>query len=264
MDLKRFSNSSVEVAAFRRQSFSLVELLITIAIIAILAALLLPALNSARDRARGIACLSNLKQCGMGIHTYGADNNDYVTLREAGTGWVSFFANVPDERIANRPDSGARYLTADCAVCPAVKPWKYDVSTKDTAKITYGYNYLSRIARGSFNVAAGDYDLIFRLRDPKQSLEAIKKKITTMNPDCDKLALLFDSWSVGQKSQWAWGSPQPTLSDTDGTVGLLHGSRGNALLFDGSASSYDRLGVWSRLGFSMVAFGETSQYISSH
>ena len=115
-----------------------------------------------------------------------------------------------------------------------------------------------------FNVAAGDYDLIFRLRDPKQSLEAIKKKITTMNQDCDKLALLFDSWSVGQQSQWAWGSPQPTLSDTDSTIGLHHGRRGNALLFDGSVSSYDRLGVWSRLGFSMVAFGETSQYISSH
>ncbi len=258
------AGNAMPSAAFRRQCFTLVELLITIAIIAILAALLLPALNSARDRARGIACLSNLKQCGVAVHAYAADNNDYVTFREAGTGWVSFFANVPDERVANRPDSGARYLTADCALCPAAKPGKYDTSSKDTAKISYGYNYLSRIAHGTFNVATGDYDLIFRLKDPKQSLEAVKKKITTMNPDCDKLALLFDSWSTGQQSQWAWGSPQPTLSDTDATIGLHHGRRGNALLFDGSASSYDRLGVWSRLGFSMVAFGETSQYVSSH
>ena len=177
----RSAGRSVE---FHPEFFTLLELLITIGIIAILAALLLPALNSARDKARGVACLSNLKQCGVAIHSYAADNNDFITFREAGTGWVSFFANVPDERLANRPDSGARYLTSNCALCPAVKPGKYDVSSKDTAKVSYAYNYLSRVARGSFNVAEGEYDLIFRLREPRQSLEAIKKSITTMNRDC--------------------------------------------------------------------------------
>lgn len=246
------------------KAFTLLELLITIAIIAILAALLLPALNSARDKARGIACLSNLKQCGLAIHSYAADNNDYITFREAGTGWVSFFANVPDERLANRPDSGAKYLTPNCALCPAVKPGKYDVSSKDTAKVSYGYNYLSRVARGTFNVAEGEYDLIFRLRSPRESLEAIKKSITTMNRDCDTLVLLFDSWAVGQQSQWSWGSPQPTLSNTDSTFGLHHTRRGNALLSDGSALSYDRVGVWMHPGFSMVAYGEALEYVSSH
>ena len=177
---------------------------------------------------------------------------------------MSFFANVPDERLANRPDSGAKYLTPNCAVCPAVKPGKYDVSTKDTAKVSYAYNYLSRVARGTFNVAAGDYDLIFRLRTPRESLEAIKKSITTMNRDCDTLVLLFDSWAVGQQSQWSWGSPQPTLSDTDSTFGLHHSQRANALLSDGSALAYDRVGVWTHPGFSMVAYGEASQYVSSH
>lgn len=80
-----------------RQGFTLIELLVVIAIIAILAAILFPVFAQAREKARGISCLSNMKQVGTALIMYTQDYDERfpthgIYVFERGTGWSSKIA----------------------------------------------------------------------------------------------------------------------------------------------------------------------------
>ena len=89
-----------------KKQFTLIELLVVIAIIAILAAMLLPALSAARERARNANCVGKLKQIGLATFMYSGDNKDYIPrldhptvhLTDASCGYATSFDSDPYER----------------------------------------------------------------------------------------------------------------------------------------------------------------------
>ncbi len=210
------------------RAFTLIELLVVIAIIAILAAMLLPALNRARERARQAQCVSNMRQCGLAFQMYASDYGGIIPLHAE----VEIIdGNDPVKNIRALDIMGNfGYIERRSNVnyCPSWPPFRFSEELESWDRIGGKYAHINN------NHSYGpSYDGWFR--PDEEEVYFFLRLWNLRNPMDNTLLLEGTSETTGVAST----NLIPNHSGEAAKVHFRHGNLMNAAFSDGHVESVD-------------------------
>ena len=214
----RFATAECGDKSGTGRDFTLVELLIVIAIIAILAAMLLPALNQARDRARGISCISQLKQLNTGFMMYSQDYDGWI-YHYCGEGKNSYLPLIAPYLQNKGTDSSIFY-------CPSVRSLLGRHGTK--VNYTYGVVYKTPHANNGNTPAMP----VFKRLESRSANNYPTRSLSIVAFGGDSAPGPTNMASTGNSLRITAAS-----NDAYAALHMRHGGRGNMMFLDGHVAS---------------------------
>lgn len=199
----------------RKMNFTILELLIVIAIIAILAALFLPALNAARGKGYAIQCLNHLRQIGIGAIQYAGDHNDFMPFPKLSTPTAFYTWNG---QLIGSPQKKT-YITMELLRCPLMEKRVMDGSDS-----WWFYNPHYGVNNGLY--VSGESLKVGRLKSP-----AAKKFIA------ETWAHNGDGSQNREKGYYRWVRTGEAGNVNFGDVAGRHNSYANTLMLGGNAEA---------------------------
>lgn len=243
----------------RLPGFTLIELLVVIAIIAILAAMLLPALSRAKSKAKEVQCVSNLRQLGVGLMLY-ADSCNYYPAGVGGpeTGYLNGAWLWP--ALLREYMGGSQNKNVEIFKCPAAPNSAQWVVKFDSGNNGPAYGYFKSevpLVPGSTNFMSYGYNAwgSFPSR-PNYGLGVYtdydKTKPTSVVKPTECIALADSNWDLKRKGDRDWSGFVGMYEERQWPLDL-HSERANILFCDGHAQSLKRKLFVSQLNTNVKA-----------